>query len=228
MSSRDIGAAGVLGRFIGDAPPSHEAVMLGSVTFIGEPGSPDAVKLEALQERLKSLPDARLTGWESLGNALSKLVRGEIMRLTIPLVLVLIIMLTLTFKNVRDILLSIGVLSLGVAALMATMSLLGQSWNLASLAALPLLLGTGIDYGIHIMLSMAREDNDIRKVRSTTGKAVFFSGATTVIGFSSLMFAGNQGIASLGTACCIGTSWILLFVLWLLPHWRVWICRSKP
>ncbi|MEY4484128.1 MAG: hypothetical protein RL693_1580 [Verrucomicrobiota bacterium] len=234
LQAKDSEASRVLGRFLGSvehsSPASEKAgrnVMLCSVTLAGEPGTPDAARLQALQERLNPLPDVHLTGWESLGTALSKLVRGEILRLTVPLILVLAIMLTLTFRNVRDIVLSVFLLSLGIAALMATMSLLGQKWNLASLAALPLLLGTGIDYGIHIMLAMARENNDIRKVRMSTGRAVFFSGATTVIGFSSLMFAGNQGVASLGTACCIGTLWILLFVLWLLPHWRVWICRGK-
>lgn len=234
LQAQESEASKVLGRLMGStgktAPGSASAsqgVMLCSVTLAGEPGTPDAARLQALHERLKPLPDVHLTGWESLGTALSRLVRGEILRLTLPLILVLAIMLTVTFRNIRDIVLSVFLLALGIAALMATMSLLGQTWNLASLAALPLLLGTGIDYGIHIMLAMARENNDIRKVRTTTGRAVFFSGATTVIGFSSLMFAGNQGIASLGTACCVGTSWILLFVLWLLPHWRVWICRGK-
>lgn len=234
LQARDSEASRVLGRFLGNTDRSHATpeetapgVMLGSVTLRGEPGTPDAASLQAVQERLKPLAGVHLTGWESLGTALSRLVRGEILRLTLPLILVLAVMLTLTFRNGRDILLSVCLLSLGIAALMATMSLLGQKWNLASLAALPLLLGTGIDYGIHIMLAMARENNDIRKVRSTTGRAVFFSGATTVIGFASLMFAGNRGVASLGTACCIGTLWILLFVVWLLPHWRVWICRGK-
>jgi predicted RND superfamily exporter protein len=49
---------------------------------------------------------------------------------------------------------------------------------------------------------------------------------TTVIGFSSLFFAGNRGISSLGLACCVGTLWILLIVLWLLPHWRFWLSRK--
>lgn len=231
IRSQDSEASKVLGRFLGSAEKTAEhspkSVMLCSVTLAGEPGTPDPSRLQALHERLQPLPGVHLTGWESLGTALSRLVHGEILRLTVPLILVLAIMLTLTFRNVRDIVLSAFLLSLGIAALMATMSLLGQTWNLASLAALPLLLGTGIDYGIHIMLAMARENNDIRKVQTTTGRAVFFSGATTVIGFSSLMFAGNQGVASLGTACCIGTLWILLFVLWLLPHWRVWICRGN-
>ena len=158
-----------------------------------------------------------------LGGALSQLVRRDLNRQLLPIFALLAITLLITFRNFRDLLLSILLLTAGLAALAATMSLLGQSWNLASLAAIPLLLGTGIDYGIHIMLALKRTGNDIYAVRHTTARAVFFSGMTTVIGFASLFFAGNRGISSLGLACCLGTLWILLIVLWLLPHWRAWL-----
>ena len=143
-----------------------------------------------------------------------------------PVVLLLLVTLFIVFRNLRDVLLSVLSLCAGVAALMATMSLLGQSWNLASLAAIPLLLGTGIDYSIHILLALRRTGNDIRLVRATTGRAVFFAGMTTVIGFSSLVFANNRGLSALGLACCAGVLWVLLIVLWLMPHWRAWLVKS--
>ncbi len=224
-------AADVLGRLLGQSEYSSGGpdVILGSVTFSGEPGVPDMAKLKATQKSIgRSM--VYLTGWESLGSALSDIVRRDVTRMTVPLVAVLIFMLALTFRNWRDVLLSVVLLALGIAALSAMMAALGLSWNLASIAAFPLLLGTGIDYGIHIMLAMAREGNDIARVRATTARAVFFSGMTTVIGFASLIFAGNKGVASLGMACCAGTVWIMLLVLWLLPHWRVWLfsLRKPP
>ncbi len=224
----DSTAAEVLGRFI-SSPPGESArrVALGSVSVPGAPGHPSLDHLAALQQHLRPLAFAHLTGWESLGLAMSELVRGHIVRLTLPLVAVLIFMLAVTFRNVRDVGLSLAMLALGLAALAATMSGLGLSWNLASLAALPLLLGTGIDYGIHILLALGRTGNNLRLVRATTARAVFFSGMTTVIGFASLTAAGNNGIASLGVACCLGTGWILLLVLGLLPYWRVWLNASS-
>ena len=162
-------------------------------------------------------------GWETLGGALSSLVRHDLDRQLIPIHGVLALTLLITFRNAKDLLLSVLLLGGGLGALAATMSVLGLGWNLASLAAIPLLLGTGIDYGIHLLLALKKSGNDIRQVRATTGRAVFFSGMTTVIGFSSLFFAGNRGISSLGLACCVGTLWILLIVLWLLPHWRAWL-----
>jgi predicted RND superfamily exporter protein len=155
------------------------------------------------------------------------LVKHDLTREILPVLAILALTLSLTFRSVRDVALSALLLATGLGALAATMSVLGLTWNLASLAAIPLLLGTGIDYGIHLLLALRRSGNDIARARATTGRAVFFAGMTTIIGFGSLCFAGNRGIASLGLACCIGTGWILLIVLWLLPHWRAWLSRSN-
>jgi predicted RND superfamily exporter protein len=200
-----------------------EGAVLASVNIPGKPGLPDRAKLAELQAILSPETGTRVAGWETLGGALSSLVQRDLNRQLIPICLILALTLLMTFRNVKDLLLSILLLGGGLGALAATMSVLDIGWNLASLAAIPLLLGTGIDYGIHLLLALKRTDNDIRRVQETTGRAVFFSGMTTVIGFSSLFFAGNRGISSLGLACCVGTLWILLIVLWLLPHWRSWL-----
>lgn len=200
-----------------------EGVALASISITGKPGLPDRAKLAAVQKLLTPDTGAWVAGWETLGGALSTIVQHDLNQQLLPIMGIIGFTLLITFRGVKDLLLSVLLLGGGLGALAATMSLLGLGWNLASLAAIPLLLGTGIDYGIHLLLALKRTGNDIRYVRATTGKAVFFSGMTTVIGFASLFFAGNRGISSLGLACCVGTLWILLIVLWLLPHWRAWL-----
>jgi hypothetical protein len=172
-------------------------VVLASVSLPGKPGLPDREKLARLQARLGEGSGAWLAGWETLGGALSALVRKDLNQQLLPIVGLIAFTLLMTFRHWVDLLLSALLLVSGLGALAATMSLFGLSWNLASLAAIPLLLGTGIDYGIHILLALRRSGNEVRFVQSTTGRAVFFSGMTTVIGFSSLFFAGNKGISSL-------------------------------
>jgi predicted RND superfamily exporter protein len=222
----DPAAAAVLGRFYVSEAPGGGAVLLGSVAVEGTPGNPELSKVAALKSRLQGQA-VQLAGWETLGPALSARIQHDLTRLMLPLVLVLAVMLALTFRNVADFLLCGLMLILGIAGLTATMALLGQSWNLANVAALPLLLGLGIDYGIHILLAMKRHHDDVSKVWATTGRAVFFCGATTVIGFSSLIFAGNGGVASLGLACAVGSLWTLFFALGLLPLWRAWLGRGR-
>jgi uncharacterized protein len=207
--------------------PAGEGAVLASVNVAGRPGRPNAEALADLQTRLEQAPGVRLAGWEAMGGALSAMVNQDLRRQLIPVLLVLVVTLLITFRSATDLVLSILMLGAGLAGLAATMTLCGVGWNLASLAAIPLLLGTGLDYGIHILLAMQRSGNQIALVRATTGKAVFFSGMTTVIGFGSLLFAGNRGIASLGLACCVGTLWILFVVVVLLPHWRQWLSRPR-
>lgn len=220
----DPGKAGeVLRKFLYVNSDNEEVRLLGAVTLAGSPGNPDGERLGQLQERLATTKGVGLAAWETLGQALSARVQQDLKKEMLPLIAVLLVMLWIAYRNWKDLLLSVLLLGLGVLALMATMSALGKTWNLASLAALPLLLGTGIDYGIHTLLGMRREHNDIRRMRHTVGRAVFFCGATTVIGFMSLVVADNQGVASLGVACAAGTVWILLLVQWLLPHWRCWL-----
>lgn len=223
-------AAPVLGRLLATGAraakadmKAGEGVALASISLAGKPGLPDRAKLAAVQKLLTPDTGAWVAGWETLGGALSTIVQHDLNQQLLPIIGIISLTLLITFRGIKDLLLSVLLLAGGLGGLAATMSLLGLGWNLASLAAIPLLLGTGIDYGIHILLALKRTGNDIRYVQATTGKAVFFSGMTTVIGFASLFFAGNRGISSLGLACCVGTLWILFIVLWLLPHWRAWL-----
>ena len=226
----DSAAAGVLGRFLaagGEGLPPGEHLLLATASVSGRPGHPDREQLEQLRVHLGGEAGALVAGWEVLSGALTRLAQEDLRRLLPPVVGLLLLALALVFRDWRDVLLATVALGTGVAALMATMRLCGLSWNLASLAAVPLLLGTGIDYGIHVLLALRRSGNAIRQVRAGTGRAVFFAGMTTVIGFSSLIFANNRGLSALGLACCAGVLWVLLIVLWLLPHWRGWLVRQR-
>ena len=217
-------ATEVLSRFISDRDPGT-TIMLANIVFHGTPGTPDLTKLMELQARLRAAPEAhaQLAGWESLGPALAATVQRDFFWQTLPLMLILSLMLWLVFRNVKDFALLMVLLVFGAAMLIAAMTLIQHPWNLTSLAALPLHLGTGVDYGVYILLAMRRENHDITRVRGTTGRAVFFCGTATVIGFSSLIMANNQGIFSLGLACSIGLVNVLTLSLFLMPHWRRWL-----
>jgi predicted RND superfamily exporter protein len=103
--------------------------------------------------------------------------------------------------------------------LLAAMAALEIKWNFLNIAATPLLLGTGIDYGIHVMLALRRNGGDIAVTWHGTGKAVLFCGCSTAIGFGSLCFASNEAMTSLGTIAVIGILSSMLISVFLLPGW---------
>jgi predicted RND superfamily exporter protein len=99
------------------------------------------------------------------------------------------------------------------------MDLLSWDWNLLNLMALPLLLGMGVDYSIHIQLALRRYQGDRLAVRRSVGRALLLAGATTIAGFGSLCFSTNAGMASLGKLCALGIALALVTAVYLLPVW---------
>jgi hypothetical protein len=101
--------------------------------------------------------------------------------------------------------------------------------SFASVMVLPLLLGIGVDSGVHLVHRAHRSGGDVRQLlHSTTARAVFYSAATTVASFGTLALSGHRGIRSLGLLLVVGMLWTLAANLVLLPallalreRWRV-------
>jgi len=85
--------------------------------------------------------------------------------------------------------------------------------------ALPLMLGTGVDYTIFIQLALRRHGGDLGAVRRSVGRALMLCGGTAVAGFGSLGFSSNPGMASLGRVCAVGIVANMLISVFLLPAW---------
>ena len=160
-----------------------------------------------------------LSGWEVLGYSVFARVKSQFWKVIVPMVLLISISLWLAFRNVREMLLSLATLVVSGLGLWAFMAAAGWSWNLLNLMALPLLLGMGVDFSIHIQLALRRYDGDLAVVRGSIGRALLLAGSTTVAGFASLAFSNNAGMASLGKVCGLGILCAMLVSVYLLPLW---------
>jgi predicted RND superfamily exporter protein len=160
-----------------------------------------------------------LSGWELLGASLTTMVLGELYRVLLPILALVLVSLWLAFRNLREVLLSLATLVFSGLLLHLVMGLAGWSWNMMNLMALPLLLGMGVDFGIHMQLALRRHAGDSSFVRRSIGRALLLAGSTTVAGFASLSFASNAGIAALGRVCAVGIVCAMLTAVYLLPIW---------
>jgi predicted RND superfamily exporter protein len=168
-----------------------------------------------------------VSGWELLGSAIFQRVKENLWRLVVPMVALVLLSLWLAFRGPTEILLSIAVLCLSGLCLLTTMRLAGWSWNLLNLMALPLMLGSGVDYSIFMQLALRRHDGDLRAAYRSVGRALLLCGGTAVAGFGSLSLSTNAGMASLGKICAIGIGCNMLFSVYLLPvWWRLAVRRS--
>lgn len=170
-----------------------------------------------------------LSGWKLLGSDVFTTVLYELPRMMIPIFLLVSVSLWLAFRSVKEVLLSLATLAFSGLCLNAGMILLRWDWNLLNLMALPLLLGMGVDFSIHIQLAMRRYQGDLQAVRRSVGRALLLAGATTVAGFVSLTFSTSEGMASLGRVCALGIAIALIIAVYLMPvWWRFFILRSSP
>ena len=112
-------------------------------------------------------------------------------RVLAPMLVLVFLSLFLAFRRAREILLSVAALSLSALCLLAVMRLLGWSWNLLNLMAVPLVLGTGVDYGIFMQLALRRHHGDLRVAYQSVGRALLLCGGTAIAGFGSLSLSSN-------------------------------------
>lgn len=120
------------------------------------------------------------------------------------------------FQNPGSIVLSLVPVGLGTVWVMGLMGWTGLPFNPANVMMLPLVIGIGITNGIHILNRFAEEKNPSILAKST-GKAVFVSGLTTIVGFGSLLLAQHTGIRSLGLVMALGTTTCMVAGLTVLP-----------
>src|SRR5205085_8424830 len=99
------------------------------------------------------------------------------------------------------------------------MRLANWSWNLLNLLALPLVLGTGVDYSIFMQLALRRYHGDLKMAHRSVGRALLLCGGTAIAGFGSLAWSSNAGMASLGQVCAVGIAGNMLLSIFLLPLW---------
>ncbi len=168
---------------------------------------------------LAGLEGVYLTGWPALGPAVRPLVLHDLRAVFLPMACVLLAMLVAMFRDPREVLLAVGVLSVSGVLLLAAMRVAGWGWDFLNICAFPLLLGTGIDYTVHMMAALRRHGGARLLVWRSIGRALLFCGVSTAIGFGSLAFASNAGLASLGRVCAAGILITMLVAVTMLPAW---------
>ena len=127
------------------------------------------------------------------------------------------ILLLFFLRSLRDTTLVLIPLVMGALIVVGTANLISLPFNFANVIALPLMLGIGVDNGIH-MVHRARHLNDpSRLLESSTSRAILYSGLTTLVSFGSLTTSSHLGMAGMGLLLSIGLVVILGIMMFVLP-----------
>ncbi|MEX2186400.1 MAG: MMPL family transporter [Pirellulales bacterium] len=136
------------------------------------------------------------------------------------------IAILLDFGNLRDSLLALLPMALGVVQMFGLMGLFDIPLNAANMIVLPLLLGIGLDTGVH-MVHDFRSQSGRYRVSGSTAIAVLITALTTTVGFGALMIASHRGLQSLGQVMTVGATCCLITSLISLPALLTWLSRNR-
>jgi predicted exporter len=124
--------------------------------------------------------------------------------------------LVLDWRAVRDTLLALLPPLAGGVVMLGAMQWLKVPLNPANLIVLPLVLGIGVDDGVHVLHDFrARRGHYV--MSSSTIHGVLLTSLTSMIGFGTLMIASHRGLSSLGLVLLLGVGSCLMVALVPLP-----------
>ncbi|MCL6614897.1 MAG: MMPL family transporter, partial [Firmicutes bacterium] len=142
-----------------------------------------------------------------------------------PIVLLAIaVVLFLSFRTVRGVVLPLVTVGISVIWTLGIMSLLGRPLSLVSNIVPVLLLGVGSAYGIHIVArfqekiqaGLGREEA-VRSTIAGTGFGVWMAAITTVAGFGSLALSKIRMIFDFGVFSALGVAVAFMVSITFIP-----------
>jgi hypothetical protein len=124
----------------------------------------------------------------------------------------------LSFRNLRVSLLVLMPIGFAIIVTFGLLRLVGHPFTFMSITAIPLIIGIGIDNGIHLVRRYREsEGSSILVVAKASGAALIQSNLTTIIGFGALMASTFTPLAELGLVTSLGVALALVGGLCLIP-----------
>lgn len=199
----------------------------------------DDSTLEAVQKRVQTTAETGNGDVRVFGTAIQQAgfdrAIFESLSLIVPVVVMLILVfLIVAYRDPIDLALALVSLIMAIVWTFGFMGLVGIPFNLMMIAVPVLLLGVGIDFGIHAINRYREErieDRSIHDSMSTATRgllvAFFIVAVTNVIGFSANVTSALAPVREFGLVVAIGMIFTLAVFGVFLPalkvavdHWR--------
>jgi len=167
--------------------------------------------------------DLPIMYWESMKEVISAFQQA----IVIALVTIALLLFAIR-RNILDTALVMTPLILAGLFTMASTVITNTPINFANIIALPLLLGLGVDNGIHMVEKLHHSLSEAQNIyQSSTARAMFYGALTTASSFAGLAFSPHQGIASMGLIITMGIFWIMVCTFIILPALSKLVLRTR-
>jgi predicted RND superfamily exporter protein len=143
--------------------------------------------------------------------------------------LAIVVVLFLDFRHPGTVLVGLVPLLVAVGMALGLLGLCGFTLNPANMIALPLIVGVGVNYAVHVLHDyLGRKGEGAYLLRRSTGTGILVVGLTAILGFGTLMLSSHRGLFGLGMLLALGVTFSLLTSLVLLPAALHLWSRRRP
>jgi uncharacterized protein len=140
----------------------------------------------------------------------------------------ILLIVYLTFRNLRVSLIVLIPIIFGIVVTFGLLLLMRHRFSFMSITAIPLIIGIGIDNGIHLVQrylasrqlegrDLENDSHGILAIAKASGAALIQSNLTTIIGFGALMASSFTPLAEMGLVTSLGVALALVGGLCLIP-----------
>ena len=175
-----------------------------------------------LDELVASHPNVHIGigGVARVADFVDREILTDFIKLTGIALIVTAILVAVAMQRISYTLMCITTLAIGIAITMAIMVITGLRWHVLNLAVLPLIIGIGIDNGIHLSHALKghyRSGAYLLRALSQTGFPIVMTALTTIVGFGSLLLNAYVGVQELGAVAAIAMFACLFASLICMP-----------
>lgn len=188
-----------------------------SLTYVYLPSYEGRLQIpESLNQAVSQTPGAILTGPVVISQTLKSIVWQDARAAMLFGMVLVLLLLGQSLGNARRAIFAALPLIMGLIWTLAIMNLAGLTLNFMNLFVFTMLIGIGIDYGLHMVHRWCEADGDPKALLSTA-KAIAIAALTTMVGFGSLVLSHYPGLQSMGWIAILGTSTTALLSISILP-----------
>ena len=191
----------------------------------------DLDRLERFTKAVESV-DPQVTGHPVQTYYASREMQRSYIHAAIYAGIAVMMVLYIDFRAWSACWLAMSPMALGIVQTFGLLAAFDIPLNAANMIVLPLILGIGIDDGVHVVHDYLRQRGRVAiyAMSDSTATAITITSATTMAGFGSLMLADHRGLRSLGQVLTLGIFCCWFCSLFVLPALlrRIHVVQRQP
>ena len=165
----------------------------------------------------EGLGDWQISGAPAMNSRIDELLGDDVPKVLPIAVLAIFLVLVIGTRSVILPCIIIAPLFLTLVWLAGLMSFSGIAVSAVTIAIAPLVLGIGVDGGVHFISSWRRHDGNLEEVFAETGLAIIVTVTTSVAAFGTFIISDSPSLIRFGSQASLALIGCLIVTLSVLP-----------